>query len=145
MTDQIPMRSASERRDAATKALSELRAGVDGPFGADSGLDSYTLAAVSALVDRIEPALKALLEVPEVGEDEEDLIRSFDSTVFDNRDEVLRAGIRLGERMGLEHWEPADIPSQEFMLRHLGIEHEEYDDAGPMLSIPQQYIEKEVI
>lgn len=134
MTDQIPMRSASERRDAAAKVVAKF----------DDRTAKLDSTVETTLERELVAALRLLLEVPEVGVDEEDLIRSFDSTVFDNRDEVLRAGIRLGERMGLEHWEPADVPSQEFMLRHLGIIHRPIPENG-RIGIPAQSIEKEVI
>lgn len=150
MTDQIPMRSASERREAAARALAKFdgRTGVLG-------------RSVETLYEReLADALRPLLEVPEVGITEDEIVAEEMHWLKVNaelsldpigpRAEVIiedsmHRAVRAAERAALEHWEPADVPSQEFMLRHLGIEHEEYDDAGPMLSIPQQYIQKEVM
>lgn len=161
MTDQIPMRSASERRAAATKVLAAYDASVRQDYAANA--------------PALAGELRSLLEVPEVGISEDEIVTESVAVALRELDlgdgvrpsvtnltrairsgwidedglesvirRVARAAARRAERAALEHWEPADIPSQEFMLRHLGIEHEEYDDAGPMLSIPQQYIQKEV-
>lgn len=61
--------------------------------------------------------------------------------------EGYRLGLADGEQYAHERWEPADRPSQEQMLRWLGIENHEEPRIGDTtkLRIPTQYIEKEVI
>lgn len=149
MTDQIPMRSASERRDAAQAVLAEYE-GRSQKLG-ESITTTYERALYSAL--------KALLEVPEVGVTEDEMvaevIAEFEretgmyyppAVLVGVRNWVAR-GIRAGERAALEHWESADVPSQEFMLRHLGLEYEDArdDEADPdTIRIRTQFIAKEV-
>lgn len=149
MTDQIPMRSASERRDAAAKALARFDGRTEALGKSVETLYEHELAA----------ALRPFLEVPEVGltEDEiiDDVIAEFNrETGFYSPPAVmvgvrnwLRRGIRAAERAALEHWEPADVPSQEFMLRHLGIDARLARIKGDTarIFIPAQYIEKEVM
>ncbi|QED11900.1 hypothetical protein SEA_MASHLEY_84 [Microbacterium phage Mashley] len=174
MTDQIPMRSASERRDAAQPVLMWL-----GVY-ADRAREIVTEIEESREADGLEPVieardaaddhlshyvqhiekqravLEALLEVPEVGLTEDELvaevIAEFEretgmhyppAVLVGVRNWVAR-GIRAGERAALEHWEPADVPSQEFMLRHLGIGYRESVNAPGNLFIPTQHIKKEV-
>ncbi|QIQ63664.1 hypothetical protein SEA_NIKE_83 [Microbacterium phage Nike] len=194
MTDQIPMRSASERRDAAKPVLMWL-----GVY-ADRAREVITDIEESREADGIEPVieardaaddhlshyvqhiekqravLEALLEVPEVGITEDEIVAESVAVVLDELDvggdtvpnvasldsalrsgwfdgddlesiirRIARAAVRRAERAALEHWEPADVPSQEFMLRHLGIEHESADHVYNMLRIPEQLIMKEVI
>ncbi|WNT45335.1 hypothetical protein SEA_BABYDOTZ_82 [Microbacterium phage BabyDotz] len=175
MSDQIPMRSASERRDAAKPVLMwlgvyadrarEIVTEIEESREAD-GLEQVIEARdaaddhLSHYVQHIEKqraVLEALLEVPEVGLTEDEIVKGAidraswhitagDGVTFSyvNLVAMLTDAVRTAERAALEHWEPADIPSQEFMLRHLGIENE-LDPAVGMVFIREQYIEKEVI
>lgn len=61
MTENTPQTSVSERIEAARKALDALRTAIDGPHPANSGLDSFTLAHLSFVLDAAEPALRNLL------------------------------------------------------------------------------------
>lgn len=147
MTDQIPMRSASERRDAAAKVVAEYegRLAKLGP----SIETTYERALYSALT--------TLLEVPEVGITEDEIVKGAidraswhitagDGVTFSyaNLVAMLTDVVREAERAALEHWEPADVPSQEFMLRHLGIIHRPIPENG-RIGIPAQSITKEVM
>ncbi|QUE25377.1 hypothetical protein SEA_FIZZLES_83 [Microbacterium phage Fizzles] len=149
MTDQIPMRSASERREAARAVVTEYEER-SRKLG-ESITTTYERALYSALVP--------LLEVPEVGLTEDEIIAEViqRSTAhvsgagiryqYDDLVAMLRDAVRTAEQAALEHWEPADVPSQEFMLRHLGIEYEDArdDEADPdTIRIRTQYIAKEV-
>ncbi|AWN04705.1 hypothetical protein HOT29_gp087 [Microbacterium phage Squash] len=149
MTDQIPMRSASERRDAARAAVAEYEARSQ-RLG-ESVTTTYERALYSALIP--------LLEVPEVGITEDEIVKGAidraswhitagDGVTFSyvNLVAMLTDAVRTAERAALEHWEPADIPSQEFMLRHLGIDARPARIQGDTrIFIPAQYIEREVI
>lgn len=159
MTDQIPMRSASERRDAAAKALAQYDASVRADYAASA--------------PALAGALRSLVEVPEVGLTEREIIdesiartiavldlgdgvrpsignlhRAISSGWLDEIGlelllrSVAQAAAQRAERAALEHWEPADVPSQEFMLRHLGIIHRPVPENG-RIGIPAQYIEKD--
>ncbi|QIG59091.1 hypothetical protein SEA_RUBYRALPH_83 [Microbacterium phage RubyRalph] len=149
MTENIAQTSASERRAHALKVLTEHGARDAQPDDPGS-------------VAQLTLALRSLLEAPGIGMPE--LVRDFEQRITEQGwisvlgqevtysekphariIEGYRLGLVDGEQYAHERWEPADRPSQEQMLRWLGIEFEEYDDAGPMLSIPQQYIEKEAI
>lgn len=175
-TDQIPMRSATERREAAKRVISWLRVQADrarevineisDSRGASSMEDVFAArdAADDALehyvahIEKQATILDALLEVPEVGISEKDVVdEAIRATPMHVSDEGLRITyddlvtmltntVRNAERAALEHWEPADVPSQEFMLRHLEL------DARPArngdneyLFIPAQYLKKEII
>ncbi|QQO39592.1 hypothetical protein SEA_PHABIA_83 [Microbacterium phage Phabia] len=178
MTDQIPMRSASKRRDAAKPVLMWL-----GVY-ADRAREVITDIEESREADGIEPvieardaaddhlshyvqhiekqraALEALLEVPEVGISERDIVKMASLRLITRLEEigvvittnvhaavdgVLTDTVRLTEQAALEHWEPADVPSQEFMLRHLGIGYQESVNTPSNLFIPGQHIKKEVM
>lgn len=171
MTDQIPMRSASERRDAARPVLMwlgvyadrarEIIVDIDGSREAESMDDVFAVRDdaddhLSHYVQHIEKqraVLEALLEAPEVGVTEDEIVDGLlvEHDVVGERLEsgevraLLIEAVRRAERAALEHWEPADVPSQEFMLRHLGITHRESVHADGTLYIPEQYIEKEVM
>ncbi|QWY80168.1 hypothetical protein SEA_SALLYK_86 [Microbacterium phage SallyK] len=148
MSDQIPMRSASERRDAARGAVAEYEARSQ-RLG-ESVTTTYERALYSALIP--------LLEVPEVGISERDIVKMASLRLITRLEEigvvittnvhaavdgVLTDTVRLTEQAALEHWEPADVPSQEFMLRHLGIIHRPIPENG-RIGIPEQFIDKEV-
>lgn len=136
MTNPIPQTSASERVEAARKAL----ALVGGP-----GREK-TLAR----------ALRALITPPGVGESEEAIANRLIEEVMDyarsgwlDGRELAMAGLLYGIRAGIqsahESWEPADRPSQEMMLRWLGIKAERALHQDTLLFIPDQHIEKEVM
>lgn len=72
--------ASSDRIKAARKALADLRTAIDGPHPADSGLDSFTLAHVSAVLDEVEPTLRALITPPAVRESEDAMVRRILST-----------------------------------------------------------------
>ena len=59
----------------------------------------------------------------------------------------VEAAVRAGIQSAHETWEPSDHPSQEMMLRWLGIDFEDgtADDGEPAWCILPQTIEKEVI
>lgn len=146
MTDQIPMRSASERRKAAQAVVTEY----------EGRLQKLGPSVETTCERALYSALTPLLEVPEVGLTEDEIIAEAiqRSTAhvsgagiryqYDDLVAMLRDAVRTAERAALEHWEPADIPSQEFMLRHLGIIHRPIPENG-RIGIPAQSIEKEVI
>ncbi len=167
MTDQIPMRSASERRDAAAKAVARF----------DSRTATLDSSVETTMERELVAALRPLLEVPEVGLTEDEIVADAVAVVLGeldlggdrtpsiahlldafrsgwlNADDVEsairrigRAAVRGAEQAALEHWEPADAPSQEFMLRHLGITARPARISGETrIFIPAQYIEREVI
>lgn len=150
MTKNIPQTSASERVEAAQKALDHY----DAAFAMRplNGEDAERLAA----------SLRALITPPAVGESEDRIVAeqlhwlkvnaSIALIDFDSRGETLienalRQAARSAIQSAHESWEPADVPSQEFMLRHLGIRYEEsmFSDNAHQFFIPSQYIDKEVI
>lgn len=150
LTTNIPQTSASERVETAQKALATW----------DDIYDGVPADMIEREADAVANALRALITPPAVGDESiakriaaehyagyapanlpadlswEHLAQSFG--------EVAVAAFRAGIQSAHESWEPADVPSQEFMLRHLGIR---YGDAGrpTHIHIPFQNIEKEVI
>lgn len=143
----IPQTSASERIEHARKVLRE-----HGHADAEPG-DPGSIAQLTL-------ALRSLIEPPAVGNESvakqiaadhfagyapanlptdltwEHLAQSFG--------QVSVAAFAAGVQSAHESWEPADVPSQEFMLRHLGIEHSPSFREG-YIYIEPQHIEKEVI
>lgn len=161
--DPIPMRSASERRDAAAKVL----------VGFDARTRALGTTVETSFERELVDALRPLLEVPEVGITEDEIVAesiavvlgefdlggdrqptvahlldAFRSGWLDAHDtewairRIGRAAVRSAEQAALEHWESADVPSQEFMLRHLGIE---YREVGDYIVLDTKRITKEVI
>lgn len=151
MTTNIPQTSASERQEAARKAL-------------EVWTQASTTRGVplSQAIHGVVAALRALITPPGIHESEEQLaiewrerlmergsievigetgLYSKESGVYEA--EIFRLGVRAGIQAAHESWEPADVPSQEFMLRRLGIDYEEHRES--LLFIPEQSIEKEVI
>ena len=139
MTENIPQTSASERVEAARKLADHLE-------------QMMTTAQWMPASEGIQAVhvLRSLITPPPVGESEENAVdrilaewwRAHDYRIHIEHAMILayRAGIQSAH----ESWEPADVPSQEFMLRHLGLR---YSDAGrpTHIHIPFQNIEKEVI
>ncbi|MBT2484803.1 MULTISPECIES: hypothetical protein [unclassified Microbacterium] len=148
MTENIPQTSASERIEQAQKVLAEFRNAT--PENGKNDIDRYRLALEMA--DRLE----ALITPPGVHDSERSLARDLITKTpahvsgqgirfqYDDLMEMLMSAIRAGIQYAHERWEPADHPSQEMMLRWLGITHEESVREHEAWFIPEQYIEKEV-
>ena len=141
MNENIPQTSASERIEAARKALAW--------YDDDSEAGGGIVLGGQAVAE----ALRPLITPPGVGESEEQIVnRVTGATMAYGESEGLsvrgfvQAGVRFGIRAGIqsahETWEPADKPSQEQMLRWLGIEHYEFD---AIVHISEQVIEREEI
>lgn len=141
MTENIPQTSASERIEVARKALAALEADI-AVWGTLYGRKGVTQEAADAL--------RALITPPSVGESDEAIAeRIADEHLLDTDcyadkavHPALLAAVRAGIQSAHETWEPADRPSQEMMLRWLGIEHV----VGlAVIAIPHQFIDKEEI
>lgn len=146
MTEYIPQGSASGRYEAARKALAR-----------------YDVPDIlhSIVADDLADALRALITPPSVGESEEriaeriiqkvpsSLIQMDGSLRFEPEALVslVTAAVRAGIQDAHETWEPevAMQPTQEQMLRWLGLDYDEsFDDEGePALHIYSQFIERE--
>lgn len=143
-----PQASASERIEAARTVLATY-----GAKDAEPG-DPGSVAQLTV-------ALRSLLSLPPADQDAEDaIIQDAIDTAFDRMTDddftedrvldALRACAESAVAASIQHahetWEPADIPSQEFMLRNLGIKHKEIESEGQMrISIRPQWIKKEEI
>ena len=139
MTENIPQTSASERVEAARKLADHLE-------------QMMTTAQWMPASEGIQAVhvLRSLITPPPVGESEENAVdrilaewwRAHDYRIHIEHAMILayRAGIQSAH----ESWEPADVPSQEFMLRHLGITYSQSTTFGA-LHIPEQLIDLEVI
>lgn len=154
MTDTIPQTSASDRYEAARILLAawDEAATPDANGCHDAG------GFASRKNARIRLTLRALIIPPGhpltvESEAVNDAVNRYDwpfherieisaTELADMGTHLFRAGVQAAH----ESWEPADVPSQEFMLRHLGIEHEEQTTAGgrEVIFVYQQDIEKEV-
>lgn len=147
MTEYIPQTSASERIEAARKAIRVFDAAVDSIADA-TDLDEHEQGearAERAALDCVA-ALRALITPPPVGETEEQIAERIVREKNDGWDwdmDIALKAVRAGIQSAHLTWEPADHPSQEMMLRWLGLTTER-DDYGE-LYIPAQRIEKEVI
>ena len=145
--DYIPQSSASDRYDAARKALAEW--------------DNGGVPGVRAAHDLAE-VLRALITPPGVHESEEQIaVRILEKLVSDepfiaaiiggaNLTRHVKAlvaeGVRAGIQAAHETWECEDRPTQEQMLRWLGIEYDNrYNEAGyeDGYLIIEQFIERE--
>lgn len=138
MTEYIEQTSASDRYEAARKALAEYEKWADHAYAFDIAGEVLDLA----------DALRALITPPSVGESEHDMaMRIADAYNPPSRGTAYEAatrGIRAGIQYAHERWEPSDRPSQEQMLRWLGIEYAESDD-GERLIILSETIDREEI
>lgn len=149
MTENTPQTSASERIAQARKAL--------------AAFDGRTAALGSSVETTMErsmaDALRALITPPghpltEEGEAVNDALNRYDWPFHERIDisatELADFGthlFRAGVQAAHETWEPADVPSQEFMLRHLGIRYVDTLnlDGDPIYAIRAQPLDKEVI
>jgi hypothetical protein len=145
----IPQTSASERVEAAREALAE--------YGRSQPSDYER-----AYADPLAAALRALITPPSVGESEEAIVEDFATRLREQgaieilgQDAVFRAtdhhgqsvtafrqGVRAGIQSAHETWEPADRPSQEMMLRWLGLD---YTIDGDVIVVHRKNIEREEI
>lgn len=116
--------------------------------------------AQTSASERIERAKAALAEYVSASEDVADILREFITPpevahegvaeaatniekAYGGRLDLgllLQMAVRAGIQIAHESWEPADKPSQEQMLRWLGIE---YDETDGVLFIPDQHIDRE--
>lgn len=139
MTEHIEQTSASDRCEAARKALAAFEQAPRVPIGYE------TLLA---------DALRALIAPPSVGETAEQMADRLTSSVMTYAQAegltergIAMAGIRYGFNAAIraahETWEPevAQRPSQEQMLRWLGISYGHRD--AQSIEIPFQIIERE--
>lgn len=146
MTENVPQTSASDRIEAARKALEWY----DDQSEAGGGIVAGGLA--------VADALRALITPPSVGESEATIAGrvlddyftlTYEEMVTDSSGETVYAALMAAARAGIqsahERWEPADRPSQEQMLRWLGVTAEESVRDHDALFIPEQYIEREEI
>lgn len=144
MTENIPQTSASERYEAARKALAEYNHQLqnEGEWGT---VPNRLAAAIRALIT--PPGSPLTVESEAVN----DAVNAYDWPFHEHIDisateladfgtQLFRAGVQSAH----ETWEPADVPSQEMMLRWLGLR---YSDAGrpTHIHIPFQTIEKEEV
>ncbi len=145
MTEQT---SASDRYEAARKALARF-------WNPDD-------LAEMEIQGELVHALEALVTPPGVGESEAQIVERWagrlrrrgaievlgEEAVFNATDhhgqsiESFRQGVRAGIQSAHESWEPevAQRPTQEQMLRWLGIE---YDETDGEIFIPDQFIKRE--
>lgn len=127
----IPQTSASDRVEAAREVLAEYRR---------SQPSDYERAYADPLAD----ALRALITPPGVGESERQIaeraVLTWDAgkTAVDNVEAAVRAGFQSAH----ETWEPSDHPSQEMMLRWLGLD---YTEDGDVIIVHRKVIEREEI
>lgn len=151
-TENTPQTSASERIEQAQKALAGYRGSDTYRVSGGTPEDSYdVLDAAEAMAE----ALRALITPPGVHESEPAIVkRVWDATPAhisgegirlqaDDLFAMLRAAVRAGIQAAHETWEGSDWPSQEMMLRWLGIEYDEHADGT--LHIREQSIAMEVI
>lgn len=133
----VEQSSASDRIERAKKSLALF--------------DQLRLA--TGVEKDLADALRAFITPPAVGESEDQIVRRVLST-YQVTDEDLplmqvlaKESVRAGIQSAHETWEPevAQRPSQEQMLRWLGIDHQDYTDGDPQWIIPAQFIEKEVL
>jgi hypothetical protein len=151
MTENIPWTSASERQKAARKVLANF-----------DGRTAALGPSVETLEERrLADALRALI-TPPITPTEDDLPRVYSAARAaanrefaslgvqgygaDAHEVALRAVFDAGIQSAHESREPADVPSQEFMLRHLGLDYRtSWDDEGePSFYLTGQHIERQV-
>lgn len=151
MTEYIEQTSASDRYEAARKIIAAHDAAVDA-YADATNLDEAMAAEArmeNATSDAVK-ALRALITPPSVGESEHEMAleiaKAYWPTARGTAYEAAVRGIRAGIQYAHERWEPADHPSQEQMLRWLGLEYTEHAYGGVTdLIIEEQSIEKEEI
>lgn len=139
MSENIPQTSASERVAEARRAVATAK--------------DFAISSLPQWAHDLIAATEALITPPSVGESEEaiaervlpdDSSPDWSAPLFTEVRALIMEGIRAGIQSAHETWEPADRPSQEQMLRWLGLR---YGDAGrpTHIHIPFQTIEKEEI
>ncbi len=147
MTDCTPQTSASDRYAAAREALAEYEAWADHVYAFDIAGEVLDLAE----------ALRALITPPGVHESEERIaervLRAVEPPQIDSDGDVcfepealvtlVTAAVRAGIQAAHETWEPevALRPTQEQMLRWLGIEYNVLDNG--LINISDQAIDRE--
>lgn len=137
MTEYIPQTSASDRYEAARKALADWWGGVH------QGVHPWRNGEALAF------ALDALITPPGFPLTQVSIDHAADIAEAHGYDsngvtEAVMEGIEYGIQSAHETWEceTALRPTREQMLRWLEIEHS-VDEAVGMLFIPAQYIERE--
>lgn len=140
----IPQTSASGRTQAAQRALEAFENAT--PEKGKNDIDRYALALEMA------DALRALIAPPSVGESQVEIanrigseVASYGLSLRGTADFAALMGIKAGIQSAHETWEPADHPSQEMMLRWLGIDYEDSIFHKDQIFIEPQFIEREVI
>jgi hypothetical protein len=137
MTEYIGQSSASDRIEKAREALAQYDALIPG--------------LRSKISEDLAEALRALITPPGVHESEADIAARLTPVVMTYAQMeglaergIAMAGIRYGIRAGIqsahETWESEDRPTQEQMLRWLGIDCTIH--AGNIF-IPEQHIDRE--
>lgn len=148
----VPQTSASRRREQAKVVINAAIASAESD---DAGIEELI-----GHRDNLIEVLDELTDPPTIGMPE--LVRDFRERLTEHGSiavlgqraalaggheptvEGYRLGLADGEQYAHERWEPADRPSQEQMLRWLGIEH--YADVvGDRIHITAQSIEKEEV
>lgn len=152
MSEHIEQTSASDRHAAAREALDRLSRMplrhevvlIDEPVRRHAYIKGYEIAVEEMRAEL--DTLRALITPPNVHESEHDMVMEIARAYYPHARgtayEAAARGVRAGIQYAHERWEPADRPSQEQMLRWLGIEHE-LDRSVGMLYIREQYIERE--
>lgn len=140
MTENIPQTSASERLEKAREALAAYDANPRGR------------ARENAMHDCIE-MLRELVKGPTITTSADKAVDDLLDRCNPNGEDVgpgelayaVSEAFDAGIQYAHERWEPADVPSQEFMLRHLGLDYEDArDDEGEdALRIRTQFLAKE--
>jgi hypothetical protein len=146
MTEYHEQTSASDRIEAARKVLTDY----------DEHDEPRSLHERRMREYRLASALRALITPPATSDSEEDvadrIVTAFPSpytpSVGYSYGELVELAItayRAGIQSAHESWESADVPSQEFMLRYLGLDYWDgyADDGSNAWKIPAQSIEKE--
>jgi hypothetical protein len=138
MTEHIEQTSASDRLEAARKALTGWEA-----LDRDCTGDSRPWRPGDALAD----ALRALITPPGFPLTQVSIDHAADIAEAHGYDsngvtEAVMEGIEYGIQCAHERWEPADRPTQEQMLRWLGIDYARSDD-GELLIILSDTIDRE--
>ena len=142
MTNYAPQASASDRVEAARKWLDN--------FAAQDAAERVCWHDMPEDFEDFLAIVRALVTPPSVGESVEEIADAIQAPHRSNSGElnlVIRSAITRGVHAGIaaaqEAWEPETAlrPSQEQMLRWLGIEHRAWDH---VITISAQIIEREV-
>lgn len=150
MIEYIGQRSASDRYEAARKALARF----------DQILHPDTLEGEGAAL-AVRDALADFITPPGVGEGEADMVQTVIQNApahvsgkgilfqYDDLIAMVASAVRAGIQNAHESWEceTAQRPSQEQMLRWLGLDCKDStdDEGNPSIYIHGQHIEREEI